>query len=110
MNNESSPISTLDLRPSERRFVVAMQQLGYGRFESLQIRCGEFILDPWPTTIRSIKFGNTTPHRSGDKSVEFALKGADCRVVPPCAQHEQRLHSSTGNPRRSAVLHGDGSA
>lgn len=45
-----------DLLPSERRFLAAMQALGSGRFEYLQIRHGELILDPWPTTIRYVEF------------------------------------------------------
>ena len=51
-----------------------MQQLGYGRFESLRIRHGELVLDPWPTTVRSVKFGTTTPNRPAKVSDEFDLK------------------------------------
>jgi hypothetical protein len=51
-----------DLLPSERRFLAAMQALGSGRFEFLQVRHGELILDPWPTAIRYVEFG-------GDSSV-----------------------------------------
>ena len=39
------PCSTRQLRPSERAFVTALRKLGYGRFESLQIRRGELVLD-----------------------------------------------------------------
>ena len=53
----SRPVSTLDLLPSERRFVPAMSQLGFGRFEFMRIERGELILDPWPTTVRGVKFG-----------------------------------------------------
>src|SRR5438105_4702951 len=70
----SSLISTQDLRPSERRFVAAMQRLGYGRFECLRIRHAELVLDPWPTTVRSIKFGNASPNKPEAGSVEFELK------------------------------------
>jgi hypothetical protein len=51
-----------------------MQELGYGRFESLQVRHGELILDPWPTTIRSVKFGNATPNRPPSESADYELK------------------------------------
>jgi hypothetical protein len=51
-----------------------MQELGYGRFESLQVRHGELLLDPWPTTIRSVKFGNATPNRPLSGSADFELK------------------------------------
>jgi len=70
----SRPTSTHDLQPSERAFVAAMQQLRFGRFEFLQIRRGELVLDPWPTTVRGVKFGSadaSTPRTSPD---EFELK------------------------------------
>jgi hypothetical protein len=72
--NKESFVSTHDLRPSERRFVTAMQELGYGRFESLRIERGEFVLDPWPTIVRSVKFGDATPNRPGSPRGEFELK------------------------------------
>ena len=40
------PVTTQDLLPSEVAFVAAMQQLGFGRFEYLQIRGGELVLNP----------------------------------------------------------------
>ena len=72
--NRQSPKSTCELRPNERRFLRAMQELGHGRFESLQIRQGELVLDPWPRTIRSVKFGNATPNRPLSGSADFELK------------------------------------
>ena len=54
-------LSTQDMLPSEATFLAAMQQLGFGRFEYLQIRGGELVLDPWPTAIRDIKFA-TAPN------------------------------------------------
>ena len=52
----TSPITTRELLASEAVFVAAMQQLGFGRFECLQVRGGELVLDPWPATVREIKF------------------------------------------------------
>jgi hypothetical protein len=68
-----APPSTGDLRDSERRFVAALQLLGYGRLEGLLIRYGELVLDPWPTTIRDVKFGSRAnqPEPKGD---DFLLK------------------------------------
>jgi hypothetical protein len=83
MSNESSHLSVQHLRPSERRFLIAMQQLGYGRFESVQIQHGELVLDPWPTTVRSVKFGSPTPNRLPSEASEFALKN---RIVEFFAQ------------------------
>jgi hypothetical protein len=59
----TSPITTHELLPSEVVFVTAMQQLEFGRFEHLQIRSGELVLDPWPVTFRDIKFA--TPKNVG---------------------------------------------
>jgi hypothetical protein len=41
-----------------------MHDVGFGRFESLRIERGELVLDPWPTTVRGVKFGSvdTTAH------------------------------------------------
>jgi hypothetical protein len=68
------PTSTPDLLASERRFVTAMQQLGFGHFESLQIRSGELVLDPWPTTVRGVKFGSEDASTRRPLPVEFELK------------------------------------
>jgi hypothetical protein len=63
-----------NLRPSEIRFVAAMQQLGYGSFEALRITAGELKLDPWPTTVRSVKFGSATTNQPGFETGQFELK------------------------------------
>ena len=67
------PSSTSDLLSSERRFVAAMQKLGFGHFERLQVRNGQLILDPWPTTVRSVKFCSGSPSRD-HQPIEFELK------------------------------------
>lgn len=51
------PKSTRDLTELERRFVAAMQQLGFGHFEDVRIERGGLALDPWPRTVRGVKFG-----------------------------------------------------
>lgn len=60
------PITTQDLLPSEVSFVAAMQQLGFGRLENLQIHAGELVLNPGPVTVRHVKFG--TPATTGKTS------------------------------------------
>ena len=52
----SRPTTTQGLLASEATFLAAMQQLGFGRFEYLQIRGGELVLNPWPVAVRDIKF------------------------------------------------------
>ena len=55
-NTPGRSVSTHDLLPTEATIVKAMQQLGFGRFEFLRIDKGELVLDPWPTTVRGVKF------------------------------------------------------
>lgn len=68
------PVTTKDLLPSEAAFVPAMQRLGFGRFEFLRIHNGELVLDPWPTTVRGVKFGSEDPSTSRALPEEFQLK------------------------------------
>jgi hypothetical protein len=67
------PHSTQDLRNSERQFLAGLQRLGYGRLQGLSIRDGELVLDPWPTTIRDVKFG-ARPNQPEPKGDDFLLK------------------------------------
>lgn len=60
------PVTTQDLLPSEVEFIAAMQQLGFGLFEYLQIRGGELVLNPAPVEVRHVKFG--TPVTTGKTS------------------------------------------
>jgi hypothetical protein len=59
----TQPATIQDMLPSEVAFVVAMQQLRFGRFEYLQIRGGELVLNPWPSAVRDVKFA--TPPNTG---------------------------------------------
>lgn len=59
----TKPVTIQDLLPSEVAFVAAIQQLGFGRFEYLQIRVGELVLNPWPSAVRDVKFA--TPPNTG---------------------------------------------
>jgi hypothetical protein len=51
-----------------------MQRLGFGRFEFLRIDHGELVLDPWPTTVRGVKFGSEDAATSRTPPDEFQLK------------------------------------
>lgn len=70
----SRPVSSRDLRGAERRFVTAMSQLGFGRFEYLRIERGEIVLDPWPTVVRDVKFGSADPGAAKLHRADFELK------------------------------------
>jgi hypothetical protein len=69
------PTSTRDLSPVERRFVHAMNDLWFGRFEFLRIECGELVLDPWPPTVRGVKFGSGDAATGKPVLDDFELKG-----------------------------------
>lgn len=68
------PKSTKDLSLSELRFAQAMGSVGFGRFEALRLAGGELVLDPWPTAVRGIKFGESTPANRLNTSQDFDLK------------------------------------
>ncbi len=61
------PMSTRDFRRSERRFVAALEQLGFGRLEFVRIHSGELALDPWPMTVQLLKFGAAKTNRTSNR-------------------------------------------
>ena len=69
-----SPATTKSLSPSEMRFVAAMQRLWFGRFENIRIQAGELVLDPWPTTIRNLKFNPESSAPDDRTAIPFKLK------------------------------------
>ena len=96
----SRPTSTRDLRPSERVFLAAMSDLGFGRFEYLRIERGELVLDPWPTVVRDVKFGSQDPGAAKIPPAEFDLK-------PQVAELFEYLRSvDAGEIRTLEVKHG----
>ena len=70
----SRPLTTRDLRATERTFVSAMTALGFRRFEFLRVDHGELVLDPWPTGVRNIKFGSQYPGIVQAPPADFELK------------------------------------
>ena len=96
----SVPTSTRDLSDSERHFLAAMQGLQFGRFEAVRIANGELVLDPWPRTIKGVRFGSELkdcPHSLPD---EFALK----RQVTEFFEYVRSVNS--GEIRHLDVRHG----
>jgi hypothetical protein len=92
------PVSSADLRPSERQFIAATRGLGFGRFESLPIRNGELVLDPWPVAIRDVKFGSDAPAQT--HLDDFVLK----RQVAEFFEYVRSVDS--GEIRRLEIRHG----
>jgi hypothetical protein len=66
---------THDLSQSERRFLVAIQELRFGRFESLRIHCGQLALEPWPRTVRYVKLGSEGAVSRREFNDEFEFEG-----------------------------------
>lgn len=75
----SRPARTTDLLATERCFVTAMNDLCFGRFEFLRIERGELVLDPWPTTVRGVKFGasDATAHKPLPDQFELKVQVAE---------------------------------
>ncbi|HUI76589.1 MAG TPA: hypothetical protein VLY24_01705 [Bryobacteraceae bacterium] len=67
------PSSNRDLSPAERRFVAALQQLGFGHLESIKVRRGGLILDPWPAMVLVLKF-TAAKNAPAAHPAEFELK------------------------------------
>jgi hypothetical protein len=72
--NPAGPASSRELSSSERQFVGLIQDLGFGRFEFLRIEHGQLILDPWPPTVRHVKFASDVGTGRAARSDEFELK------------------------------------
>jgi len=87
----SRPKSTRDLSPTERRFVLAMHELRFGRFEFLRIESGELVLDPWPATIRAVKFGTGEADKQTGLPDQFDLK----RQVADFFEHVRSMNTGT---------------
>jgi hypothetical protein len=71
---KTGPTSTKNLLASERRVLDAMRRMGFGRFECLQIRNGELVLDPWPRSVRDVKFGGPLGVQTSTTAQNFELK------------------------------------
>jgi hypothetical protein len=104
--------------PSERQFAAAMNDISFGRFEFLRIERGELVLDPWPTAVRSVKFGSAESAMHVTLPDEFELKRQvaeffeyvravdageirclDLRHGLPFSMEVEHGRNSTGGPR-----------
>ena len=96
---QKRPLSARDLSLSERRLVVVLQQLGFGRLEFARIHCGEVVLDPWPTVVRVLKSGSVE-RRPPAGATDFELKN------PMAAFFEYIRGVDEGEIRCLEVRHG----
>lgn len=93
------PRTTHELSGSECSFVRMLQDVGFGRLESLKIHNGVLVLDPWPTVVRVLKFG------LADDPVP--THPADFELKKPLAQFFEYIRGvDVGVIRRLDVHHG----
>ncbi len=62
------------LSPARRRLLELLQQVNFGRLESLVIVNGEPVFDPPPRIVREIKFGGENGPRQELGAEDFLLK------------------------------------
>ena len=62
------------LSPARRRLLELLQQVNFGRLESLVIVDGEPVFDPPPRIVREIKFGGENGPRAELGASDFLLK------------------------------------
>jgi hypothetical protein len=95
----SRPCFTGDLTASEQHFLAAMREVGFGRFEYVQIREGEIVLDPWPGAVRDVKFG-------AEAADERAAR-PDCQLKRQVAEFfEYTRDVEAGEIRTLEIRHG----
>ncbi len=62
------------LSPARRQLLELLQQINFGRLESLEVRDGQPVLSPRPLVAREHKFGGENGPRPELTSPDFALK------------------------------------
>ena len=102
------PTSAGELLDSERAFVSAMHQLWFGRFECLRIANGELLLDPWPSTVREVKFESDQQIAAEPRREVFELKHPGLGGHSSHTLHRVRRDSSSGDTSWLAVFYGTG--
>jgi|SRR5580698_8812501 hypothetical protein len=79
---------------------VAMHELGFGRFEFVRIERGELVLEPWPMTVRAVKFGTEDTAKQEGLKEEFEFE----RQVADFFEHVRTVES--GEIRCLELRHG----
>ncbi|MEN6451399.1 MAG: hypothetical protein ABFC96_12980 [Thermoguttaceae bacterium] len=79
------------LSPARRRLLELLQQVNFGRLESLVIADDEPVFDPSPRIVREIKFGSENGPRHEIGAADFNLKS---QVIELLAFFDE-LHNGT---------------
>jgi len=67
-------LNKASLPPARRRLLEVLQQINFGRLESLVVRDGQPILDPMPRKVLEIKFDSENGPRAELGIADFLLK------------------------------------
>ena len=67
-------LNKASLSPARRQLLEVLQQINFGRLESLVVRNGEPILDPMPRRVLDIKFDSENGPRPELGITDFLLK------------------------------------
>ena len=67
-------LNKASLSPARRQLLEVLQQINFGRLESLVVRNGEPILDPMPRRVLEIKFDSENGPRPELGITDFLLK------------------------------------
>jgi hypothetical protein len=70
----SHAVTKSALSPARRRLIELMQEINYGRIESLEVRDGEPVFDPPPAVVRLFLFGKDSGPNASRGNDGFALK------------------------------------
>ena len=67
-------VTKSSLSPQRRRLLELLQQVNFGRLETLAIANGEPVFDPQPRIVREIRFGAENGPRKELATTDFHLK------------------------------------
>jgi hypothetical protein len=105
--DQSRATWTHDLSRSEPRFLAAINEVNFGRFECLRIQRGELVLDPWATTVRYVKLGSESevPHK--ELNDEYELECPVIAFARVCARSRPGRDSPSRGAAFTAVFDGN---
>ena len=80
-----------------------MHEIGFGRFESLRIERDELVLEPWPTAIRTLKFGMEEAAKQTALLDEFGVQAPSHRFLQASTLYGHWFNSLPRIAPRAAI-------
>lgn len=72
--NHRTEVNKREISAPRTRLLELMQEINFGRIEGLQVRDGEPVFDPMPTTLSLFLFGKDNGANASGVNDRFALK------------------------------------